>query len=69
MASIHIYGKYKGWGWRLADLTLSYSSKINLFISSAGFSALEKNAVICFQSAILPIQSPQDTGVCGEIQI
>jgi hypothetical protein len=28
-----------------------------LFISSEGFSTLEKNALICYQRAMLPIQS------------
>jgi hypothetical protein len=28
----------------------------SLIISSEGFSALEKNAVICFQRAMLPVQ-------------
>jgi hypothetical protein len=28
-----------------------------LFISSEGFSTLEKNAMICYQRAMLPIQS------------
>jgi hypothetical protein len=28
-----------------------------LFISSEGFSTLEKNALICFQQAMLPFQS------------
>jgi hypothetical protein len=42
-----------------AYLTLSYSSKINGYlqcISSKGFSTLEKNALICYQRAMLPIQ-------------
>ncbi len=41
-------------------LNLSYSSKINcclVFISSESFSTLEKNALICYQRAMLPIQS------------
>jgi filamentous hemagglutinin family protein len=40
-------------------VTFSSSSKINgyLHISSEGFSVLEKNALLCYQRAMLPIQS------------
>jgi hypothetical protein len=39
-------------------VTLSYSSENKpRVISSEGFSALEKNTVICLQKAVLPFQS------------
>ncbi len=45
-------------GWRKrahgVTLTLSYSSEIN---ASEGLFALEKNTVVCAQSAIQPIQT------------
>jgi hypothetical protein len=39
------------------SLPISYSSKMNGYLSSEGFSTLEKNALICYQRAMLPIQS------------
>ncbi len=41
----------------VCTLTLSYLSKISGYLYHQGFSTLEKNALICYQRAMLPIQS------------